>query len=394
VPELDVAIVGAGPYGLSMAAHLSSKRVRVFGEPMRTWRRLMPPDMIMRSTWERSNLSDPLERGRLADWAVETGRPRVEPLPLRMFLEYSEWFRERFVKDVDEASVVNVEAARAGGFHLRTSSGDELDARRLVVAVGVTPFPVLPDALRDVPEHRLSYAVERQEFSPLAGQRVLLVGAGQTALESASLAIDAGAASVEIVARGPVRFHPDRQQLVSWLPAAIRRRVWKLAYPIGGFGPPGVNLFALHPEWFAHLPERLQRPMARRMARAGGSPWIRDAVVGRAKITESTEVVGADAGSDGGVIVRLSDGTTREVDQVVAACGYRFTMDGLDFLSPEIRSGVRLRSSGAPLIDGAFRSVSNPRLTFVGFPAEKTFGPVVRAVDGARFTCARSARSF
>ena len=245
--ELDVAIVGAGPYGLSMAAHLPAKRVRVFGEPMRTWRRLMPPDMIMRSTWERSNLSDPNEQGRLADWARATGRPRVEPLPLRMFLEYSEWFRERFVKEVDASSVVGVETARAGGFHLRTSTGDELDARRLIVAVGVTPFPVLPAALRDVPDDRLSYAVERQEFSPLAGQRVLLVGAGQTALESASLAIDAGAASVEIVARGPVRFHPDRQQMVSWLPEPIRKRVWKLAYPIGGFGPPGVNLFALHP---------------------------------------------------------------------------------------------------------------------------------------------------
>jgi hypothetical protein len=394
VSELDVAIVGAGPYGLSMAAHLSAKRVRAFGEPMRTWRRLMPPDMIMRSTWDRSNLSDPAQQGRLADWAAATGRPRVEPLPLRMFLEYSEWFRQRFVKDLDEASVVGVEAARTGGFHLRTSARDEVDARRLIVAVGVTPFPVLPDALRDVPEDRLSYAVERQEFSPLAGQRVLLVGAGQTALESASLAIDAGAASVEIVARGPVRFHPDRKQQVSWLPEPIRKRVWKLAYPIGGFGPPGVNLFALHPEWFAHLPERMQQPLARRMSRAGGSPWIRDAVVGRATITESTEVVGASASSDGSVIIRLSDGSTREVDQVVSACGYRFTMDGLDFLSPEIRAGIRLNGTGTPLIDGAFRSVSNPRITFVGFPAEKTFGPVVRAGDGARLTCARSARSF
>jgi lysine/ornithine N-monooxygenase len=394
VTELDVAIVGAGPYGLSMAAHLPTKRVRVFGEPMRTWRRMMPPDMIMRSTWERSNLSDPHEQGRLADWAAATGRPRVEPLPLRMFLEYSSWFLEHFVKDIDEASVVGLEASKTGRYRLRTSAGDELDAQRVVIAVGVTPFPVLPNALRDVPSDRLSYAVERQEFSPLADQRVLLVGAGQTALESASLAIDAGAASVEIVARGPVRFHPDRQQLVSWLPDPIRRRVWKVAYPIGGFGPPVVNLFALHPEWFAYLPARMQRPMARRMSRAGGSPWIRDAVIGRATITENTEVVAATEGRDGGVIIRLSDGSTREVDQVVSACGYRFTMDGLDFMSREVRDAVRLRADGSPMIDGAFRSVSSPRLTFVGFPAEKTFGPVVRAVDGARFTCARSARAF
>jgi FAD-dependent urate hydroxylase len=393
VSELDVAIVGAGPYGLSLAAHLPGKRVRVYGEPMRVWRRMMPPDMIMRSTWERSNLSDPRQQGKLADWGVATGVERLEPLPLRMFLQYSKWFRERFVPDLDESTVTHVEASKLGGFHLRTSSGDELDARRLVIAVGVTPFPVLPEALRDVPKDRLSFAVERQEFSPLVGQRVLLVGAGQTALESAALAMDAGAASVEVVSRSAVRFHPDRAKLVNWMPGPIKTGVWKLAYPIGGFGPPGINLFALHPQWFARLPERIQQPVARRMTPPGGSPWIRDAVVGRATISEGVEVVGASGTSSGAVHLSLSDGSTREVDHVVAACGYRFTMAGLDFLAPEIRDGIRAHN-GWPVIDGGFRSVSNPRITFIGFPAEKTFGPVVRAVDGTHFTCVRSARTF
>ncbi len=391
--ELDVAIVGAGPYGLSLAAHLPGKRVRVYGEPMRVWRRMMPPDMIMRSTWERSNLSDPKQEGKLSDWGAATGLERLEPLPLRMFLQYSEWFRERFVPDLDESTVTHVEASRLGGFHLRTSSGDELDARRLVIAVGVTPFPVLPDALRSVPEDRLSFAVERQEFSPLGGQRVLLVGAGQTALESAALAMDAGAASVEVVSRSSVRFHPDRAKLVNWMPGPIKTGVWKLAYPIGGFGPPVINLFALHPQWFARLPERIQQPVARRMTPPGGSPWIRDAVVGRATISEGVEVVGASATSSGAVHLSLSDGSSREVDYVVSACGYRFTMNGLDFLSPEIRDGIRAHN-GWPVIDGGFRSVSNPRITFIGFPAEKTFGPVVRSVDGTHFTCVRSARTF
>jgi hypothetical protein len=376
-----------------MAAHLPQKRVRVFGEPMRTWRRLMPPDMIMRSTWERSNLSDPAQKGRLVDWAAETGRAQLGQLPLRLFLEYSEWFRTRFVPDLDEASIVHVEAGRTGGFHLHTSTGDELDARRLVVAVGVTPFPVMPDALREVPADRLSFAVERQEFSPLGGQRVLLVGAGQTGLESAALAMDAGAASVEVIARHPVRWHPDRRPLVNWMPRPLAERAWALAYPIGGFGPPGVNLFALHPAAFKRLPERPKRWVARRMASPGGSPWIRDAVEGRARVTEGVEVVGAKGDSTGGVLVSLSDGTTREVDYVVSACGYRFSMAGLDFLSPEIRNGVRSRRD-SPVIDDSFRSVSSPRITFLGFAAEETFGPVVRAVDGTRFTCVRSARVF
>jgi FAD-dependent urate hydroxylase len=389
---LDVAVVGAGPYGLSIAAHLPSRRVQVFGEPMRTWKRLMPPDMTMRSTWERSNLSDPDQRGRLVDWAAETGRGRVEPLPLRLFLEYSEWFRERFVREVDEASVLEIAMAKTGSFHLTTSGGDELDANRIVVAVGVTPFPILPDALRQVPKDRLSFAVERQEFSPLSGQRVLLVGAGQTGLESAALAMDAGAASVEVVARRAVRWHPDRRRLFNWLPRPLATRAWKLAYPIEGAGPPGINLFALHPAAFRRIPAWVQRPMARRMSPPGGSPWIRDAVEGRAAVTEGVEVVGAKGGSsEGVVVVSLSDGTTREVDHVVAACGYRFSVDDLQFLSPEIRASIRSRH-GFPVIDDSFRSTSNPRVTFLGYAAEQTFGPVVRSLDGTRFTCLRAAR--
>jgi hypothetical protein len=187
-----------------------------------------------------------------------------------------------------------------------------------------------------------------------------------------------------------VRFHPDRRPLFDWLPRAVATRVWSLAYPIEGFGPPGINLLALRPEAFRRLPEPLQALVARRMTPPGGSHWIRDAVVGRATISEGVEVVDATGTPSGTVIASLSDGSTREVDHVVSACGYRFSLDGLSFLSREIRHGIRSHK-GSPVIDGAFRSVSSPRITFVGFAAEQTYGPVARSIDGLGFTCARSA---
>jgi hypothetical protein len=220
---------------------------------------------------------------------------------------------------------------------------------------------------------------------------VLLVGAGQTGLESAALAMDAGAASVEVIARRAVRWHRDRRKLFDRLPRSLATRAWKLAYPIEGAGPPGVNLFALHPAAFRRLPEWLQQPMARRMSPPGGSPWIRDAVEGRAAVTEGVEVIDAKGTPSGGLLVSLSDGSTRDVDHVVAACGYRFSLDGLGFLSPEIRATIESRR-GFPVIDGAFRSISNPQVTFIGYAAEQTFGPVVRSLDGTRFTCLRAAR--
>jgi len=77
--RLDVAVVGAGPFGLSVAAHLTHRRVRAFGRPMETWRTRMPPDMRLRSDWSETNLSAPQDRGTIA------GQP-VPCLPLRLQL--------------------------------------------------------------------------------------------------------------------------------------------------------------------------------------------------------------------------------------------------------------------------------------------------------------------
>ena len=46
----DVAVIGAGPYGLSLAAHLRARGadIRVFGFPMQSWRDSMPVGMKLK----------------------------------------------------------------------------------------------------------------------------------------------------------------------------------------------------------------------------------------------------------------------------------------------------------------------------------------------------------
>ena len=61
--ELDVAVVGAGPFGLSVAACLPDLAVRVFGQPMKTWSTTMPPDMLLRSAWSETSLAAPADAG-------------------------------------------------------------------------------------------------------------------------------------------------------------------------------------------------------------------------------------------------------------------------------------------------------------------------------------------
>ena len=220
VEALDVAVVGAGPYGLSMAAHLAPRvRVRTFGPPMHTWRTLMPPDMLMRSNWDETRLSSPQDDGGLEDWSQATGEPRIEPTPLQTFLRYADWFRERFVPESDPSDIQRLE--RDGpGFRVTTAAGDEVSAKRVVAAVGVMPFPrVLPE-LERLGDERVVYAVDPTAFERVEGRRVVVLGGGQNALESAALAADLGATSVEVVVRSEVRWFTPREP---WQPRSALR---------------------------------------------------------------------------------------------------------------------------------------------------------------------------
>jgi cation diffusion facilitator CzcD-associated flavoprotein CzcO len=380
--RLDLAVVGAGPFGLSIAAHAADRRVRVFGQPMQTWRTRMPPEMRLRSDWEETSLSAPADRGSISIWAAAAGEPREEPIPLAKFLRYADWFRETFVPDTDPSDVVGVD--RVGGvFRVVSASGAEADARRVVLAVGVTPFPYAPPPFDAQMGDGISFAIDRQDYTPYRGRRVTVVGGGQGGLEAAALACAAGA-DVEVIVRSQVRWFTDREP---YRPRGrLRQRMYRLAYPVVGYGPPPLNRLALHPDAFAALPGPARARVARRILRAGGSPWVRGEIEGRVRMTEGTAVSAIER-RDGAIRLHLGDGRTLESDAVVVSAGFRFALERLDFLAPAVRAGIVLRD-GWPVLDRWFRS-SDPDVMFVGFAAERRFGPIARFVSGSRFTARR-----
>jgi FAD-dependent urate hydroxylase len=388
VPDLlDVAVIGAGPFGLSVAAHLPRRSVRVFGEPMQTWRTRMPPDMLLRSDWEETSLSAPRDRGSISIWARAADEPREEPIPLQKFLRYADWFRRTFVRESDPSDVVRLE--RAGGLlRITTAAGDAVDARRAVVAVGVTPFPYAPPPFDAAMGDGVSFAIERQDYSPYRGGRVVVVGGGQGGLEAAALALRAGA-EVELIVRSRLRWFTDREPYRERGP--VRQRLYRLAYPVVGYGPPPLNRLALHPDAFAALPKPLRRRVAVRILRAGGSPWVRSVVGDRIAVTEGRAVSDL-LRRDHGFELRLDDGSTRRADAVVVSAGFRFSLDRLTFLSPSVKAGIAVED-GWPVLDRCFRS-SDPDVLFVGFAAERRFGPIARFVSGSRFTAHRARRAL
>src|SRR5689334_891314 len=99
----DTVIIGAGPYGLSVASHLwaKGKPVHIFGKAMELWKK-MPTGLHLKSIWSASSLSDPVGAYTLDRYIAETGQPRQDPIPLSLFLNYTDWFQRQAVPTVDD----------------------------------------------------------------------------------------------------------------------------------------------------------------------------------------------------------------------------------------------------------------------------------------------------
>ena len=355
---------------------------------METWRLRMPRDMLMRSAWEETSLSEPGGKGTIDDWLVAVNETRQEPIPLQFFLRYCAWFGENFVADRDPSNIANVEL-NGSGYRLTTVAGSEVDAKALVLAVGVMPFAYVPPPLQELFGEEVALATgSPDDAERYAGRRVLVVGGGQAGLESSGLVAQAGA-TVELVTRSEVRWFADLEPHYPRTP--FRQKIYKLMYPVVGYGPPPLNRLVMQLDLFASLPESLRRKLTTRLLRSGGAPWLRTLTEREVRISEHCEVASVKKTSDG-LLVRLTDGSEREVDDVMIACGYRFALDRLAFLAPEVRARIAV-DRGWPVLDRYFRS-TDPNIVFVGYAAENRFGALSRFVLGADFAAKRVHQLF
>jgi hypothetical protein len=385
-----VAIIGAGPYGLSAAAYLRAAdvEVHIFGEPMGFWRHHMPTGMLLRSNWEASRIADPTRTWTLDEFQARCGTHVSQPIPLQDFIAYGQWFQRQVVPDVDRRRVTRIQSS-SDGFHLMLEDGASVQVHRVVIAAGLESFAWRPAHSRTLPPTLASHASDHRSFGELAGRQVLVVGGGQSALESATLLHEAGA-EVEVVVRAP-RVH--------WLGGGARflrhlgpmtglaRRV---VYAPTDVGPPGLSRVVAVPALFRCLPDRLQRRIAGRCIRPAGSSWLRPRLAG-VVLTLGRTIVSATCKGDRVRLV-LDDGTERSVDHVVLATGYRVDVTRYGFLAPELVQKVRC-VEGYPELGAGFES-SVPGLHFLGAPAARSFGPLMRFVSGTWYAAPTLTRSM
>jgi FAD-dependent urate hydroxylase len=385
----QVAIVGAGPYGLAAAAHLRSANVdvRAFGKAMEFWDCQMPPGMLLRSYWEGSHISDPKGDLTLDQYQRALGFQLARPVRRDDFVNYGQWFQRCVVPDLDSRRVKRIETA-SRCFRVTLEDGESFLAQRVVIATGIASFARRPCLFNGVSPEVASHSSEHRDFGRFAGQRVVVVGGGQSALESAALLRESGAA-VEVIVRAPV-IHWLRYgtPLHAWLhnPANPLRRI---LYPPSDVGPPGLNWIVDTPSLFRRLPFALHSRIARRAIRPAGAGWLKPRMNGiritTGRVIHSAKLV------DRHVRLRLDDGSERCVDHVLLATGFQVDISRCAFFPRDLVRSLRL-VDGYPELTPGFEA-SLPGLHFVGAVAARSFGPLMRFVAGTKYAaCALTRR--
>jgi len=383
--DLDVTIVGAGPYGLSSAAYLKNKGVGVgtFGEPMSFWENHMPAGMFLRSNWLASHISDPHQKLTLDQYRAETSLQFKYPIPLERFVDYGKWFQSKAVPDLSRRQVSRVER-NGDGFRVTLSNGEMLKARRVVVATGIAPFPWRPMEFDNLPPTRVTHSSDHRDLSTLRGKQVLVVGGGQSALDTARI-LSGMDGKVEIVAK---------QRVMNWV--GQNRWLHDLGiiswclYSNYDVGPAGLSRLIGFPNLFRQLPRGLQDRLSHRATRPAGTGWQKP-YLAKVPITLDCRVSQVEMRGEQ-VYLKMDNGTDRLVDHVILATGYRVDSRRYGFFSEPIQKSLKT-AKGHPVLARGMES-SIPGLHFVGKPAAWSFGPLLNFISGSHFAGPELLRAF
>src|SRR5271163_1503924 len=383
----EVAIVGAGPYGLSIAAHLQERRIdyKIIGRPMQFWISQMPQGMQLKSEGFASNLYDSKGSFTLRDFCAQRAIPYANigtPVDKQTFCDYGLAFQKRFVPTVETRMVVRLTRCSTG-FQLRLEDGESITARNVVLAVGIGHFRYIPPMLADLPRQYLSHSSNYGELDHFRNRNVTVIGGGASAIDLASLLFEQGA-QVQLVARRPTL---DIHSKLPW-PRPLWRRI---RCPMSGIGPSWRSLlFTEAPALVHRFSENRRLQIVKNYLGPAGGWFMRDRLIGKVPLLLDRQLERAGI-SNGRVRLRFAtpDGSFTEVttDHVIAATGYKMDVESFEFLHDDVRREVKVIER-TPVLSSYFES-SLPGLYFVGPIAANSFGPVMRFAVGAKFTARR-----
>jgi hypothetical protein len=387
---VPVAIVGAGPYGLSLAANLSAAHIafRIFGTPMAFWSTIAKAgqERYLKSFCFGTNIDVPGPGYGFSEWSEARGLESFEPCSMQQFVDYGPWVQQRCVTSLERR---NVAAIRREGssFHLTLADGETLLARRVVLATGLSGFDYLPQPFAALPSALCTHTVNVTGFTGFAGQSVAVIGGGQSALEAAALLREAGANPTLIV----------REDEISWMTALPRQRsLWRrIRSLLSGLASGPKAWFLTNVPGALHcLPDRLRTLIVAKHLPPEGAWWLRDRVDGKAETLTATSVTDAREDAEACVLTLSANGNRleRRFDHVIAGTGFKVDVDRLGLLDAGLRQAIR-RIMGSPRLNHRFET-SVERFHVIGPASALSFGPLFRFVVGAHYTVRTLTRHF
>jgi cation diffusion facilitator CzcD-associated flavoprotein CzcO len=376
---VDVAIIGAGPYGLSLAAHLQERGVehRIFGSPMQAWR-AMSAGMHLKSVGYATSIPTPDRFLTLPDYCRAHGEEDHEPIPIARFADYGITVQEQVVPQLEPVDVV-VLRHENGVFHLALATGEHVRAKRVVVAIGLTYFEKVPRPFNTLPDELVCHTALRGDFTGFEGWDVTVIGAGQSALQAGALLHEHGA-EVRLLAREDVKWGGRGK------PDSERSLIERIKNPMTVLGHGRDNWKLEHFPWWLHTWSDARRlEFLRTHLGPGGAWWLRDRVDGQFDIETDSKVVDAQREGDKVRLVVETAGDVRDVltEYVVLGTGYDVDVDRIAFIDPTLAERVA-RIERAPRLDRHFQS-SVAGLYFVGPSTAPSFGPLYRFVAGSNY---------
>ena len=359
--KVDLLIIGAGPFGLALSAfarHLGIDHV-IVGKPMDFWITNMPEGMYLRSAcdWHL----DPLDVHTIENFLRTQGLTSadVEPLSLKFYLNYAQWFQEQkrieaiplFVQQLDHMS------SAKNPFQATMEDGHTIVARHVVIALGFKHFKNLPpDLLELLPTGRYSHTCDLVDFKDLKGKRCLIIGGRQSAFEWAALVSEAGASCVHMSYR-----HDS---------PAFAEADWSWVNPL-------VDAMVDNPGWFLNLSQAEKDSVNNRLWAEGRlkvEHWLESRVMNETvKLWPNTQIVSFDELPSAELVASLDNGHLLTVDHVILATGYKVNINQIPFLARGNLLNTMTTRNGYPVLDEHFQT-NIPSLFITSMLATQDFG--------------------
>jgi len=364
---LPLLIIGAGPFGLALAAYAKHEQIShvILGKPMSFWKDHMPQGMYLRSACDWHY--DPFNAHTILHY-LETRQLKpedVEPLALDFYLSYAEWFQQQKGIEAQPALVQRLNYAN-NRFEASLTNGEKLVAKNVVLALGFRYFKNVPELFPSLlPAGRFAHTCELVDFAPLRNKRVLIIGGRQSAFEWAALIHEQDAAAVYM----SYRHATPSFEISDWS--------WEKEL---------VEGMVTNPKWFRNLAAEEQEQINRRLWAEGRlklEPWLAQRINHeKIKLFPHTQVTACRELSDGELEVRVNEAILR-VHQIILATGYKVNVAKIPLLAQGNLLTQLETKNGYPVLDERLQS-NIPGLFFTSMCAMQDFGPFFAFTSAVR----------